>query len=126
VIANPENPYLLAAHLKCAAQTNQTTYHNQEGPLSGEWTGLFGATGQDLLDIMIEQGQLRVRAGQYYLVQGNPHDEAPLDELRSAEGGQYRLVTESGMLLEEKRRSYAIAMPTWMPSSGITGSVTRL
>ena len=80
VIANPENPYLLAAHLKCAAQTNATNYNNREGPLPGEWTGLFGETGRDLLDIMVRQGQLRILAGQYHLVQGDPHSEAPLDE----------------------------------------------
>jgi DEAD/DEAH box helicase domain-containing protein len=107
VIANPENPYLLAAHIKCASQTNETEYNNHEGPLSGEWTALFGETGQDLLDILVSQGQLRIQGGRYHLLVGNPHQEPPLDELRSSESVAYRLKTDAGMLLEEKRRSYA-------------------
>jgi DEAD/DEAH box helicase domain-containing protein len=106
-IANPENPYLLAAHLKCAAQISAAGSKNQEGPLSGEWVSLFGATGQDLLDILVNQGQLQVQRGHYHLSGGHPQEESPLDELRSTEGGEYRLVTESGVLLEAKRRSYA-------------------
>ncbi len=42
VIANPENPYLLAAHLMCATQTSSDApYNNREGPLPGSWADIF-------------------------------------------------------------------------------------
>jgi DEAD/DEAH box helicase domain-containing protein len=107
VIANPDNPHLLASHLRCAAQVSDAAYNNREGPLAGEWAGLFGQVGADLLDSLVQHDQLRVMRGAYYMSLGNPHDEAPLDHLRSAEGDPYRLVSEAGELLEEKRRSYA-------------------
>ena len=107
VIANPENPLLLAGHLRCAAQMSTVPSRNCEGPLSGEWARLFGPAGADLLDILVQKGQLRPVRGAYHLPLGDPHQEAPLDHLRSTEGEPYRLVDEAGQLLEEKRRSYA-------------------
>lgn len=107
VIANPDNPLLLASHLKCAAQTSEAPYNNREGPLSGQWAQLFGPVGADLLDILMQRGQLRAMRGAYHLPLGNPHQESPLDHLRTTEGEPYRLLDENGQLLEEKRRSYA-------------------
>lgn len=107
VIANPDNPLLLASHLRCAAQMSALPSKNCEGPLSGEWARLFGPVGADLLNILVQRGQLRVVRGAYHLPLGDPHQESPLDHLRTAEGEPYRLVDEAGQLLEEKRRSYA-------------------
>ena len=107
VIANPDNPLLLASHLRCASQMSTLPSKNCEGPLSGEWTQLFGPVGADLLDILVQQGQLRPVRGAYHLPLGNPHQESPLDHLRTTEGDPYRLLDEGGQTLEEKRRSYA-------------------
>lgn len=107
VIANPDNALLLASHLRCAAQMSAPSSKNCEGPLAGEWMHLFGPVGADLLDILRRQGQLRVVRGAYHLPSGNPHQEPPLDHLRTTEGEPYQLTDESGQLLEEKRRSYA-------------------
>lgn len=107
VIANPDNALLLASHLRCAAQMSTLASKNHEGPLAGEWAHLFGPVGADLLDILLRQGQLRVVGGAYHLPLGDPHQEPPLDHLRTTEGEPYQLTDESGQLLEEKRRSYA-------------------
>lgn len=108
VVANPENPYLLAAHLRCAAQTSQAKYKNQEGPLSGRWVELFGSMGRDLLDLLTEQGKLRVQAGSYYMDVGEPHDSEPLDNIRSMSNVTYTLKNEvDDQLLEEKREDTA-------------------
>ncbi|MCX7668871.1 MAG: DUF1998 domain-containing protein, partial [Anaerolineae bacterium] len=50
---------------------------------------------------------LRVVRGAYHLPLDDPHQEPPLDHLRTTEGEPYQLTDESGQLLEEKRRSYA-------------------
>ena len=107
VIANPDNPLLHASHLRCAAQMSTLPSKNCEGPLSGIGAQLFGPVGADLLDILVQQGQLRAVRGAYHMPLGNPHQESPLDHLRTTEGGPYRLVDGAGQLLEEKRRSYA-------------------
>ena len=77
VIANPDNPHLLASHLRCAAQVSDAEYNNREGPLSGEWARLFGQVGADLLDSLVKRDQLRVMRGAYHMPHGNPHDEPP-------------------------------------------------
>lgn len=108
VIVNPENPLLLASHLRCAAQMSTTPYRkNLEGPLAGEWAHLFGQIGADVLRGLEKRGVLRVVHGSYHLPLGNPHQEPPLDQLRMTEGQPYRLVDQNGELLEEKRRSHA-------------------
>ncbi len=107
VIADPENPLLLAAHLQCAAQTTQDRY-NREGPLSGEMTWLFGETGQDLLEIFVRKHILRIYRGNYYLEVGQPHDEPPLDNIRAMTTDQLTLLDiDSGRELERKNRTTA-------------------
>lgn len=101
VVANPENPYLLAAHLLCAAQLRGE--YNREGPLSGEFVSLFGATGRDLLDELVQSGKLYILSGSYYLNTEDPHDLAPLDKIRSMSSETFILKEAYGQLLEEKR-----------------------
>jgi len=107
VIANPDNPLLLASHLRCAAQMSTLPSKNCEGPLTAEGALLFGSSGADMLNSLMRLHELRVVGGTYQLPLGNPHQENPLDQLRSAEGKPYRLLDEKRQLLEEKRRSYA-------------------
>lgn len=106
VVANPDNPILLAAHLKCASQT--TARYNKEGPLPGQWSGLFGQMGKDLLDSLISQNSIQIQAGSYYLNSEDPHDLEPLDNIRSASGEMYLLKNVvNNQLLEEKREATA-------------------
>ncbi len=108
VVANPENPYLLAAHLQCAALTSRVNQYAQEGPLSGRWVELFGTMGRDLLDSLVQQGVFQIKAGNYYLYDGNPHASEPLDKLRSMNGVTYVLKNlVDDRLLEEKREATA-------------------
>ena len=109
VIANQSNPLLLAAHLRCAAQTSDVKYKNREGPLSGYWVSLFGPTGKDWLDGLVEARMLRVEAGQYYLDHGNPHNEEPLTNIRAMQQNTYRLYDEADLdqVLEEKQETTA-------------------
>ena len=106
VVANPENPMLLAAHLKCAAQT--VARYNKEGPLSGQWAGLFGQMGKDLLDIFVVQGSIKIQMGSYHLTSEDPHDLEPLNNLRSVNSETYSLkCIPDNQLLEEKREATA-------------------
>lgn len=107
VVANPENPILLAAHLHCAAQT--IGQYNQEGPLSGEFVGLFGQMGQDLLERMVARGNLSISLGSYRLNSvEDPHDMEPLDNIRSMSSETYVLKDAvSGQKLEDKRKDTA-------------------
>jgi DEAD/DEAH box helicase domain-containing protein len=110
VIANPENPFLLAAHLKCAAQINKSweNYQNKEGPLPGSFVGLFGSMGQDLLNSLTKAGTLNIQDGAYYLNRGNAHKEEPLNNLRSMASETYKLIdVEQDRKLEDKRQSTA-------------------
>lgn len=108
VVANPENPVLLAAHLKCAAQTDNGLYNNKEGPLPGQWASLFGQMGKDLLDLLISMNSLRVLFGNYYLDAADPHDLEPLNDIRSVSGETYTLQNYVDyQLLEEKREETA-------------------
>ena len=102
VVANPENPILLGAHLLCAAQVNGQ--YNREGPLGGEWAGLFGRMGQDMLERFVADGTLQIRSGEYHLQsQEDPHDTDPLTNIRAMNGENFSLKDTNGQLLEEKR-----------------------
>jgi DEAD/DEAH box helicase domain-containing protein len=106
VIANPENPLLLAAHIKCAAQTGGSQYA-REGPLMGQMVSLFGEMGQVLVNEYIKRQDFIVRNGSFWLPYGKPHDEEPLNNLRSMESSDYTLITTEGQELEKKRESNA-------------------
>lgn len=106
IIANPENPILLAAHLKCAAQTQ--AQYNREGPLSEEWVHLFGPMGKDLLDALVSLKSLKIQAGFYHLNGDDPHDLEPLNDIRAIGSETYILQNGAdGKLLEKKRGNTA-------------------
>lgn len=106
VIANSENPLLLAAHMKCAAQVGGSKY-DCEGPLMGQMVSLFGEIGQMVVDTYVRHGVFAVKNGNFWLLEGAPHDAEPLNNLRSMESTEYTLVTTEGRELEKKRESNA-------------------
>ncbi len=106
VIANPENPILLAAHLQCAAQISGE--FNREGPLSGELAALFGQMGRDILDSFVSSQRMRIQSGSYYLTGADPHGIEPLNDIRAISNETYTLTNmENNELLEKKRQSTA-------------------
>jgi len=108
VPCNPENPFLLAAHIRCAAQGEQIKY-DQEGPLPGEYKHLFGAVGEDLIDILTREGALVIRNGACFLPPSTPppHDEHPLDDIRAMRSDEYSVIDSAGRELEKKQQATA-------------------
>lgn len=109
VITNPENAQLLPPHLLCSAQAPGASEYDAEGPLPGEWSHLFGEVGQRTLDFLVRQGTLRIQQGRYWLDDGSPHGEAPLNNIRSMESEMYSLVQEDDRenIIERKRKATA-------------------
>lgn len=108
VIASPENPILLSAHLMCAAHVGDSQWR-REGPLSTKSLRLFGDAAAEVIDELEARGVLRAgMEGSYYGADGRPHEEWPLGDLRATnERETYKLVTEDGRELESKRRALA-------------------
>ncbi|MDR7481546.1 MAG: DUF1998 domain-containing protein [Armatimonadota bacterium] len=81
-IIDPENPYILARHLRCAAA---------ELPLIEADTTLFGARTRELLPLLVEAGDLVPRRGRWYWV-GRQRYPAQEVDLRAASGVTFRIV----------------------------------
>jgi DEAD/DEAH box helicase domain-containing protein len=65
---DPDNPYILASHLKCAAF--ELPFANGEP---------FGAHGEVMLDILVEEGVLQLANGRYYwMSEAYPAEEVSL------------------------------------------------
>ncbi|HXF81161.1 MAG TPA: DEAD/DEAH box helicase [bacterium] len=80
-VIDPENPYILAAHLRCAAA---------EAPLSAEDAALFGPRMLEVAAILAEAGELAPRGARWYWVKpGYPAGEV---EVRSVSGRSVRVV----------------------------------
>lgn len=108
VVANPENPRILTAHLQCAAQSIPDNYQNVEGPLLAGAKELFGPMGNDLLESLVSTGRLSLRSGFYHLESlADPHKQPPLDSLRAMSSETYTLFNQKGYKLEEKREETA-------------------
>lgn len=110
VVANPENPILLAQHLLCAAQAVPGKYKNLEGPLPGKYTALFGQTGEDLLARFVAEGWLHIDKGSYsYLhTEEDPHEMPPLNNIRSIESEMFTVKDmNDGETIERKRKATA-------------------
>lgn len=108
VVANPENPILLAAHLRCAAQTKDGEFNNQEGPLADQWVDLFGQMGKDILNVLVDQKNMHIQGDRFHLNAGDPHKVEPLDNIRSASSETYSLINiENNEKLEDKRETTA-------------------
>ena len=90
-LISPENPYILAPHLLCAAY---------ELPLTVEDGSLFGTSLEERLSELVEQGALRLGAERWHL---DPRIVYPAQEvhIRSTSSDFYLVVEEgSGRVLE--------------------------
>jgi len=85
-LINPENPYILRAHLECAAW---------ELPLSGGDADWFGGRFRESVDILAGQGRLRARPPRWYL---SPAVEYPAQDvnIRSASGQDFAVMNGAG------------------------------
>lgn len=108
VIANPENPILLAAHLLCAAHVGGSPWQ-REGPLAADALRLFGGAAAEVIDELEEREIVRIAAdGTIEGSDGRPHNDWPLSDLRATNDREpFRLVDETGRELERKRRALA-------------------
>jgi len=90
-LVNPENPYILRAHLLCAAW---------EMPLDGEDGEFFGeAAGKEKAELA-ERGILRERRGRWYLAPSIAYPAQSIN-IRSTSGENYSIIdTSTGDLLE--------------------------
>ncbi len=89
-VIDPENPYILAGHLRCAAA---------EGPLEEGDAALFGARAGDVAGILGEVGDLIRRRGRWYWSAPDRYPAAEM-EVRSASGDTYRIIEgDEGRLL---------------------------
>lgn len=80
-VIDPENPYILAGHLKCAAA---------EVPLVAQDAELFGASLPEVAKILEEHGDLVTRLGRWYWAKRSyPANEV---EVRSVSGNAFRIV----------------------------------
>jgi len=82
-VIDPENPYILAGHLKCAAA---------EVPLVELDSELFGARLPEITTILHENGDLVTRLGRWYW--GKRSYPANEVEVRSASGDSFRIIDE--------------------------------
>ncbi|MBI2847731.1 MAG: DEAD/DEAH box helicase [Chloroflexi bacterium] len=97
-LVNPGNPYILRAHLLCAAW---------EQPLSGSDADFFGPCFVEERDKLMKQGLLRERRGRWYL---SPRIAYPAQaiNIRSTSGENYAVIdTSNGSMLETVEGSVA-------------------
>jgi DEAD/DEAH box helicase domain-containing protein len=80
-VIDPENPYILAGHIKCAAA---------EAPLIEQDTEVFGPRWPDVAKILQENGDLVTRLGRWYW--GKRTYPANEVEIRSASGNSFRII----------------------------------
>lgn len=108
VIANPENPKLLEAHLKCAAQTNSSwaNHQNHEGPLLPKWVNLFGNKGKEVVKSLGETGELTLHSDGYHCNEKHPHENEAIKDIRATSNEIYILIANNKEL-EKKRDTTA-------------------
>jgi DEAD/DEAH box helicase domain-containing protein len=101
VVSDPDNPYVLLPHLAAAAA---------ELPLSDLDLQLFGPTARDVLDVLVERGDVRRRPGGWFWAR----QARPQVDLRGSGRGQVQLVeAETGRVLGtvEADRAEAVVHP---------------
>ncbi len=98
VLVNPSNPYILRAHLLCAAW---------EQPLSGDDEEIFGATLSQEREVLVAQGQLRERRQRWYLSPAISYPAQSIN-IRSTSGETFAVVdVTTGSLMETVESSVA-------------------
>ncbi|MCX6003210.1 MAG: DEAD/DEAH box helicase [Chloroflexi bacterium] len=90
-LVNPDNPYILRAHLLCAAW---------EMPLTNADEKYFGSALSKEKDELVARGVLKERRGKWYLSASISYPSQDIN-IRSASGENYALIdTSAGSLLE--------------------------
>jgi DEAD/DEAH box helicase domain-containing protein len=98
VLVNPSNPYILRAHLLCAAW---------EWPLNSDDEEYFGPTFNQEVEVLVGQGQLRERRDRWYLAPSISYPAQSIN-IRSTSGENFAVVdTATGSLLETVESSVA-------------------
>jgi len=97
-LVNPSNPYILKAHLICAAW---------ELPLSSGDDEFFGSSLTSVITEMTEQGIVRERRGRWYLSPAIPYPAQSIN-IRSTSGENFAVIdTSTNSLLETVEASVA-------------------
>ena len=90
-LISPENPYIIAPHLLCAAY---------EAPLEETDSRIFGSSFKTHVENLVTQGFLRESQGKWHVTPDMPYP-AELVDLRSSSSHTYPVVEEeSGVILE--------------------------
>ncbi len=98
VLVNPDNPYILRAHLLCAAW---------ERPLDAIDEEVFGGDFVQERGVLAQEGQLRERRGKWYLAPSISYPAQSIN-IRSSSGENYAVVDVStGSLMETVESSVA-------------------
>ncbi len=98
-LVNPDNPYILRAHLLCAAW---------ELPLSSQDEEYFGSALSEQREELVERGALRERRGRWYLAPTIAYPAQNIS-IRSTSGENYSIIdTSTGSLLETIESSVAL------------------
>ena len=98
VLVNPSNPYILRAHLLCAAW---------EWPLNGDDEKIFGSVFNQEREVLEGQGRLRKRKNRWYLSPSIAYPAQSIN-IRSTSGENFAVVdTTTGSLLETVESSVA-------------------
>jgi len=98
VLVNPSNPYILRAHLLCAAW---------EWPLNGDDEKIFGSVFNQEREMLEGQGRLRKRKNRWYLSPSIAYPAQSIN-IRSTSGENFAVVdTATGSLLETVESSVA-------------------
>ncbi|HUV75232.1 MAG TPA: DEAD/DEAH box helicase [Dehalococcoidales bacterium] len=98
VLVNPDNPYILRAHLMCAAW---------ECPLSSDDEALFGSALSRETEALVEQGILRERNHRWYLSPAIAYPAQAVN-IRSTTGQNFAVMdTSTDLLLETVEASVA-------------------
>ena len=99
-LINPDNPYILAPHLLCAAW---------ESPLDSEEEGFFGADARAELEALEKEGKLRKSNDKWYLSSAITYPAQEVN-IRATSGKNYSIVDASqGRLLETVEGSFAFS-----------------
>ncbi len=98
VLVNPDNPYILRAHLLCAAW---------ERPLSGADEKIFGPALNQEREVLVGEGRLRERRRRWYISPSIVYPAQSIN-IRATSGETFAVVdTTTGSLLETVESSVA-------------------
>ncbi len=102
-VIDPENPYILARHLRCAAA--------EIALVPGE-AALFGDRALEIIPLLEQAGDLGSRRGRWYWIGGTRYPAQAVD-VRSASGAVFRIVGPGGRTMGtvDEARAFEQAHP---------------